>query len=52
MGVRTAAVRKVNMQGAFVQIGNVLDLAINGNGWFEVQDPNGNVFIHVQVLLT
>ncbi len=44
MGVRTAAVRKVNMQGAFVQTGNALDLAINGNGWFEVQDPNGNVF--------
>ncbi|EYS91046.1 flagellar basal-body rod protein FlgG [Bartonella bacilliformis str. Heidi Mejia] len=44
MGVRTAAVRTVNTQGAFVQTGNALDLAINGNGWFEIQDPNGNVF--------
>ncbi|MDD9333663.1 MAG: flagellar basal-body rod protein FlgG [Bartonella sp.] len=44
MGVRTTAVRTINTQGAFVQTGNTFDLAINGNGWFEIQDPSGNVF--------
>ena len=44
LGVRTAAVRKNNMQGSFVQTNNSLDLAIRGRGYFEIQDPNGNTF--------
>ncbi|WP_412058303.1 flagellar basal-body rod protein FlgG [Bartonella sp. DGB2] len=44
MGVRTAAIRKVNLQGSFSQTGNQLDIAIAGRGYFEVQDPAGNVF--------
>ena len=41
LGVRTAAVRSVNIQGALTNTGNTLDLAINGRGWFEVTTPNG-----------
>jgi flagellar basal-body rod protein FlgG len=41
IGVRTAAVRKLHMQGAMSQTGNPYDLAINGRGWFEVAGPNG-----------
>jgi len=44
LGVRTAAVRNVHMQGSFIETGNTFDLAIQGRGWFEIQDPNGNVF--------
>jgi flagellar basal-body rod protein FlgG len=42
LGVRTAAVRSVNIQGALTNTGNTLDLAINGRGWFEVTTPNGD----------
>ena len=41
LGVRTAAIRSVNMQGALTNTGNTLDLAINGRGWFQVTTPNG-----------
>jgi len=44
LGVRTAAVRNVHMQGSFIETGNSFDLAIQGRGWFEIQDPNGNIF--------
>ena len=36
LGVRTAAVRNLHMQGALTQTGNKLDLALNGRGWFQV----------------
>ena len=42
LGVRTAAVRSVNIQGALTSTGNSLDLAINGRGWFQVTLPNGD----------
>ena len=42
LGVRTAAIRSVNIQGALTNTGNTLDLAINGRGWFEVTTPNGD----------
>jgi flagellar basal-body rod protein FlgG len=32
LGVRTAAIRSVNIQGALTNTGNTLDLAINGRG--------------------
>jgi flagellar basal-body rod protein FlgG len=41
LGVRTAAVRTVNIQGSLAATGNQLDLAINGRGWFQVQTPTG-----------
>ena len=42
LGVRTAAIRSVNIQGALTNTGNTLDLAINGRGWFQVTTPNGD----------
>ncbi len=44
LGVRTAAVRNLHMQGALTQTNNKLDLAINGRGWFQVTGPNGELF--------
>ena len=41
LGVRTAAVRTVNLQGALTNTGNLLDLAIQGRGWFQVTSANG-----------
>ncbi len=41
LGVRTAAVRYLHMQGVLAQTGNKLDVAMNGRGWFEVAGPNG-----------
>ena len=41
LGVRTAAVRYLHIQGALVQTGNKLDVALNGRGWFQVQGPDG-----------
>jgi flagellar basal-body rod protein FlgG len=40
LGVRSAAVRKLHLQGAVAQTGNTYDLAINGRGWFQVVGPN------------
>jgi flagellar basal-body rod protein FlgG len=40
LGVRSAAVRKLHLQGALTQTGNTYDLAINGRGWFRVLGPN------------
>ena len=42
LGVRTAAIRSVNIQGALTNTGNQLDLAIQGRGWFQVTTPNGD----------
>lgn len=41
LGVRTAAIRKLNLQGELTQTGNQFDLALNGHGWFQITDPNG-----------
>jgi flagellar basal-body rod protein FlgG len=41
LGVRTAAIRSLNIQGALTNTGNSLDLAINGRGWFQVTTPDG-----------
>jgi flagellar basal-body rod protein FlgG len=40
-GVRTAAVYRINTQGTLTQTGNPYDLAINGQGYFRVQMPDG-----------
>ena len=42
LGVRTAAIRSVQLQGALTSTGNSFDLAINGRGWFQVTNPNGD----------
>lgn len=42
MGVRPAAVTKVFSQGELIQTENELDVAIEGEGFFEVELPNGN----------
>ena len=44
LGVRTAAIRNLHMQGALIQTSNKLDLALNGRGWFQVTGPNGELF--------
>jgi flagellar basal-body rod protein FlgG len=41
LGVRTAAVTMDIAQGALRQTGNDLDLAIKGNGFFEIEMPTG-----------
>jgi flagellar basal-body rod protein FlgG len=42
LGVRTAAIRSVNIQGSLASTGNSLDMAINGRGWFQVTTANGD----------
>ena len=42
LGVRTAAIRSLNIQGSLTNTGNTLDLAINGRGWFQVTTPDGS----------
>jgi flagellar basal-body rod protein FlgG len=41
LGARTASVRNLHMQGALASTGNKLDLALNGRGWFQVANANG-----------
>jgi flagellar basal-body rod protein FlgG len=41
LGTRTAATEVLQSQGDFQQTGNPLDLAIQGNGYFQVMTPNG-----------
>lgn len=40
-GVKAAAVYRINEQGNITPTGNVLDVAINGQGFFQVELPNG-----------
>jgi flagellar basal-body rod protein FlgG len=41
LGVRTAGIRNLHVQGPLSQTSNPLDLAINGRGWFQVSGPAG-----------
>jgi flagellar basal-body rod protein FlgG len=41
LGVRTAAIRNLHMQGALAATSNRLDLALNGRGWFQVIGAGG-----------
>ncbi|MBC2887577.1 flagellar basal-body rod protein FlgG [Ochrobactrum sp. CM-21-5] len=41
LGVQTVAVRNLHIQGSFNQTGNPLDVALTGNGWFQIQSPTG-----------
>lgn len=40
LGVRTAAIRNLHIQGALANTGN-LDLALSGRGWFQVTGADG-----------
>ena len=42
LGVKTAAVYRTNQQGPLQQTENSLDLAIDGNGFFQVSLPDGS----------
>lgn len=41
LGVRTAAIRQVHIQGVLQDTGNRLDVALDGQGWFQIQGANG-----------
>jgi len=41
LGVQTAAVRNLHIQGELSQTGNDLDVALVGRGFFQVQTPDG-----------
>ncbi len=43
LGVRTAAIRPLEIQGSLTNTGNQLDLAISGRGWFQVTSPGGEI---------
>jgi flagellar basal-body rod protein FlgG len=41
LGVKTAAIYRINEQGNLQQTSNTLDLAVQGNGFFQVTLPDG-----------
>ena len=41
LGVRVAAIRNLNLQGALTNTGNKLDLALQGRGRFQIQGGDG-----------
>jgi flagellar basal-body rod protein FlgG len=43
LGVKPAAVQKMFQQGDFVSTGNSLDLVIEGNGFFQITKPDGEI---------
>lgn len=43
LGVKTAAVQPVQTQGDLVSTGNQLDIAIEGEGYFQITKPDGTI---------
>jgi flagellar basal-body rod protein FlgG len=43
LGVRTAAIRSLQTQGALAHTGNQFDLALNGRGWFQITGPDSEI---------
>ncbi|MCF8719196.1 flagellar basal-body rod protein FlgG [Nitrospina gracilis] len=43
LGVKPAAVQKIFLQGDFAQTQNPLDIAIEGDGFFQITTPSGNI---------
>lgn len=41
LGVRTASIRSVHIQGSLVNTNNPFDVALNGQGWFQITNPDG-----------
>src|ERR1700753_2312282 len=42
LGVKTAAIYRIDEQGNIQQTGNTLDIAVSGNGYFQVTLPSGD----------
>jgi flagellar basal-body rod protein FlgG len=42
LGVKTAAIYRINEQGNLQQTSNSLDLAVSGNGYFQITLPSGD----------
>ncbi len=43
LGVKIGSTYRIHEQGAFQETGNVFDIAINGAGYFQVVQPNGEI---------
>jgi flagellar basal-body rod protein FlgG len=43
LGVRPTAITKIHSQGNFQETGNSLDMAITGNGFFQIELPDGTI---------
>ncbi len=43
LGVKPAAIQRVHLQGDFVQTSNPLDVAVRGDGFFQINRPDGSV---------
>ncbi len=43
LGVQTAAIYRISEQGNLQQTGNSLDMAVQGNGYFQVTLPSGQI---------
>ena len=43
LGTRAAATTKIFSQGTFQETGNALDLVIEGDGFFQITQPNGEI---------
>jgi flagellar basal-body rod protein FlgG len=41
LGVKTTAIRNLHIQGSLTATGNKFDLALTGNGWFQVEGADG-----------
>ncbi len=41
LGVKTAAVRNLHIQGSLISTGNKFDMALTGNGWFQIDGADG-----------
>ena len=42
-GVRTVATQKLHNQGSIIQTNNSFDIAVQGNGFFQVTHPDGSI---------
>ncbi|AYM61363.1 flagellar basal-body rod protein FlgG [Agrobacterium fabrum] len=42
LGVQTSAVRNIHTQGNLIETGNKLDIAIIGQGWFQIEAADGS----------
>lgn len=42
-GVRPVATERIYTQGSLQQTGNALDLAVQGNGFFQIEQPDGTI---------
>lgn len=43
LGVKTAAIYRINDQGSLTQTSNSLDMAVQGHGYFQIQLPSGQM---------